>query len=278
MFCLQPAAGVLQYYKQQGGTEMAETVWRVIGGFVSALLILWGLLPLSAGLFGVGSAAMVVVGAAGVLLSVAFPWVSLSVQHLWQKTAGKWIILVPAILMALLVALFVVVSIFMIAATFSKPSEEATVVVLGAGLYENRPSTILRGRLDAAADYLKEHPQAACIVSGGQGEDELCTEAAVMKEYLLQVGIAPERIYTEEQATSTYENICFSKEIIEENQLNPAMAVVTQEFHQYRAQQFAKSAGFSDVGAVTAHTPWYLLGSYWIRDFAGICHMALLGN
>ena len=99
-----------------------------------------------------------------------------------------------------------------------------------------------------------------------------------MYAYLVDKGIDPARIYTEENATSTFENVRLSRELIEQHGLNPEVAVVTQEFHQFRAQQFVKKAGLTVSGAVTAHTPWYLLASYWIRDFAGICHMALLGT
>ena len=174
--------------------------------------------------------------------------------------------------------LFSVVSVMMVGANFNHPTEDATVIVLGAGLRGDRPSKILRGRLNATVEYLNEHPQAVCIVSGGQGPDEVCTEASAMQRYLIEKGIDEQRIFVEDKSTSTFENIQFSKEIIEKHGLNTKIAVVTQEFHQYRAQQFAKTAGFTEVGAVTAHTPWELLGSYWVRDFAGICHMVLLGT
>jgi uncharacterized SAM-binding protein YcdF (DUF218 family) len=132
--------------------------------------------------------------------------------------------------------------------------------------------------LETAYAYLIEHPDAVCIVSGGQGEDEVYTEASVMKRYLVEKGIDPARIYEESASTSTFENVKFSREIIEEHGLSPSIAVVTQEFHQFRAQQFVTHAGFDDVGAVVVHSPWHLLGSYWIRDFAGVCHMILLGT
>jgi uncharacterized SAM-binding protein YcdF (DUF218 family) len=155
--------------------------------------------------------------------------------------------------------------------------QNATVVVLGAGLKGDRPSRTLRERLDAAVEYLNAHPDAPCVVSGGQGADEPCTEAAVMKAYLLEQGIAEDRIYTEERAASTDENLRFSLAVIRENGLPESIAVVTQEFHQCRAQAFARRAGFTAVGAVTAHTPPDLLPSYWIRDFAGLCHMVVFG-
>ena len=99
-----------------------------------------------------------------------------------------------------------------------------------------------------------------------------------MKAYLLKKGIAEERLYIEDRSTSTFENLQFSRKIIQENGLCEAVAVVTQEFHQFRAQAFAKQQGFTQVGAITAHSSWDLLPSYWIRDFAGICHMVLLGT
>ena len=58
------------------------------------------------------------------------------------------------------------------------------VVVLGAQIHGSRPSRTLRERLDKAAGYLEEHPEAFCVVTGGQGADETQTEASVMAAYL----------------------------------------------------------------------------------------------
>ena len=52
------------------------------------------------------------------------------------------------------------------------------VVVLGAQIHGSRPSRTLRERLDKAAGYLEEHPEAFCVVTGGQGADETQTEAS----------------------------------------------------------------------------------------------------
>ncbi len=204
-----------------------------------------------------------------------------AVAALWKRitdtTVGRLLLSVVAAVVAIVLVLFVVVSVIMIRASTEPSPENATVVVLGAGLRGEQPSRILRARLDKAAEFLNAHPQAACIVSGGQGADEPCTEASVMQKYLVRAGIAPERIYVEDRSTSTFENIQFSKDIIKQNGLPTGIAVVTQEFHQYRAQQFARAAGFTDVGSVTAQTEFVFFGSYWIREFAGICRMWLLG-
>lgn len=251
---------------------------RTVGAGMSALIALWGFLPVFTGRLHTGSITMMVVGALGLFICIRFAAVAAFVGRLWQPMAGRVLLIAVAVIVAALLVLFTVVSVLMVGANFNKLDENATIIVLGAGLWEDQPSKILRGRLNATVEYMEAHPQAVCIVSGGQGADEICTEASVMQAYLINAGIAPERIYVEDKSTSTFENIQFSKEIIEKNGFSSKIAVVTQEFHQYRAQQFAKTAGFTEVGAVTAHTPWDLLGSYWIRDFAGICHMALLGT
>lgn len=252
-------------------------VLRIAGAVLGVLFVLWGLAPTLTGRLHAGCVTLIVVGVFLLLFCRFTPQVVLWVSHAWQSTVWRVLLITIASMASALVLLFLVVSGLMIGANANKPSDDATLIVLGAGLRDDRPGRILRGRLDATVAYLNEHEQAVCVVTGGQGRDELCTEAEAMRTYLLEKGIDANRIFMEDKATSTYENIAFSKEIIEQNNLSRNVAVVTQEFHQYRAQQFAKTA-FDNVGGVTARTPIHLFGSYWIRDFAGICHMVLLGR
>ena len=176
-----------------------------------------------------------------------------------------------------MLVLFIVISSLMATAAVRPAPENATLIVLGAGLRGERPSRTLRERLDAAYDYLTAHPEAVCVLTGGQGPDEPISEAEAMKRYLLNKGIAENRMYLEEASTSTDENFKFSRRVAEEHGLSLSVAVVTQEFHQCRAQLLAQKHGFTSVGAVTAHTKWDLFPSYWIRDFAGLCHFFVLG-
>ena len=96
------------------------------------------------------------------------------------------------------------------------PEEDVPfVVVLGAQTHGDRPSRTLRERLDLAAEYLNAHPAARVTVTGGQGADETQTEASVMTAYLLEQGIAPERITEETEARTTRENLINSKALAE---------------------------------------------------------------
>ncbi len=260
------------------GMSQTGIVIRIAVAVVCAGIAIWGVLPTINGRFHAGCITMVLVGGIGVAVCIWYPQVAQLLRMWWESSPGKGLLITAAAVVSVLCVLFAVVSGCMIAACAKQPSEDATVIVLGAALRGDRPSLSLRTRLEAALVYLEEHPKAVCIVSGGQGPDEICTEASVMQKWLVDRGIASERIYIEDRSTSTYENICHSRELIEQEGLSSQVAIVTQEFHQFRAQQFVKRAGLQVSGAVTAHTPWYLLGSYWIRDFAGVCHMILLGT
>ena len=84
-------------------------------------------------------------------------------------------------------------------------------IILGAKVNGEVPSLSLRYRLDAALRYADEYPHVKFILSGGQGPGEHITEAEAMKRFLLDHGIKEERLLLEQQSTSTYENILFSK-------------------------------------------------------------------
>jgi len=147
------------------------------------------------------------------------------------------------------------------------PGSDAVVVVLGAKVRGNQPSRTLRQRLDAAARYLEENPQASCIVSGGQGADEDCPEAQVMAAYLADKGIAPHRIRQEPQSTNTHENLRMSQALLREGETS--VVVVTNQFHQLRAAVYAHSQGLSFY-SISSPSPPGLLPSYWVREWFGV--------
>ncbi|MBC2255089.1 YdcF family protein [Listeria ivanovii] len=140
-----------------------------------------------------------------------------------------------------------IVAICMFSGTQTKPSDNAkTVLILGAKVIGEpaQPSHVLQERLDAAVDYLNEHPKARVIVSGGQGADESETEASVMEEYLVNEGIRRARIDTETKSKRTEENISNSKE---EFQLGKTV-IVTSDYHMYRALMLAKRQNIDATG------------------------------
>lgn len=256
---------------------MANTIWRTVGAVLGLACLIWGALPLTASRMHIGCAAMMAVGALTTLVCVRWHQTVALWQTMWATGFGKTVLIILMALVGVLAVLFAVVSVMMATAVSRAVPDNATLVVLGAGLRGERPSRTLRERLEVAYDYLSEHPDAVCIVTGGQGPDEPISEAEAMRRYLVDKGIDESRIYMEDRSTSTDENFEFSRRVAEQHGLSLSAAVVTQEFHQYRAQLLAKKHGFATVGAVSAHTKWDLFPSYWIRDFVGLCRLFLLG-
>lgn len=150
-----------------------------------------------------------------------------------------------------------------------------TLVVMGAKVIGAEPSGVLKGRLDTAYDYLISNPEIKCIVSGGKGSDEEVTEAYVMKEYLVSHGISEKRIYTEDEAKSTRENIEFSLEVARENSLNESFVICTDAYHQYRAALFCNE---NDIACYSLNSPivWSIEPIYLVREILAVFYYFIL--
>lgn len=151
------------------------------------------------------------------------------------------------------------------------PQEETTVVVLGCRVKNKKPSLALKERLDKTYQYLNENPKLQCILSGGQGANEEISEAKCMYQYLVSKGIDPHRLYQEDKSTSTRENILFSYQLIKKENLSKAITIITNEFHEYRAQTIARRLNIKSY-AISAHTAWWLFPTYFVREIFGIVY------
>ena len=148
-------------------------------------------------------------------------------------------------------------------------------IVLGAKVKPGGiPSLSLQYRLDAALDYLKENPQTKVIVSGGQGRDEEQTEASFMRDYLIANGIEKERILTEEQSTSTYENLYYSFALLPETE--QAVTIVSSDFHLRRATYIANELGY-ETDVIVASTPRSVEVKLNIRERLALLRTYILG-
>ncbi|WP_207666024.1 YdcF family protein [Thermohalobacter berrensis] len=144
-------------------------------------------------------------------------------------------------------------------------------LILGAGLRGEEPSLTLMTRLNRGLEYLERNPKTKVIVSGGQGPDELITEAEAMKRFLIKNGIEENRIIKEEKSTSTYENIIFTKKILdkEEGKKKHDIMIVTSDYHLFRAKYLAYLNGFNPY-VLSAKTPRFLIVTYFIREYFAI--------
>ena len=89
------------------------------------------------------------------------------------------------------------------------------IIIHGAGLDGPRPTPLLAGRIDKALElWNKQHQHGKFVVSGGQGADEVVSEAQAMRDYLLEKGVPGDAILMEDKSTTTWENLRYSLAII----------------------------------------------------------------
>ena len=120
-------------------------------------------------------------------------------------------------------------------------------IVLGMSMWGNEPSPGLKERLDMGLRLYKEGKFTRFIVTGGLDKPDLkFTEAQGMRNYLVQQGVSEDRIDVENKATSTYENLLFSKEIMDRKGFTSAV-IITHTYHGRRAQEMASELGYARV-------------------------------
>ena len=159
-------------------------------------------------------------------------------------------------------------------------SESEYLIVLGAGVRGTEPSEILSDRIQKAAEYMKEHPEVICIATGGKGSDENISEAQCIYEHLTAMGIDGNRIWLEDQATSTIENFRYSIALITEKtgKTPERVTVMSNEFHLYRASLMATDCGLeADFAAAPTSKPLIRI-SYTIREIFALWKYLTIGG
>lgn len=153
-------------------------------------------------------------------------------------------------------------------------------VVLGAKVRHDGPSVSLWDRIRGAYDYMEAHPKVIAVVSGGQGADEPMTEAKAMYEELVKLGISPDRIWLEDRATNTRENLVFSLKTIEEKtgQRPERLGVVSSEYHMLRAKLVARQCGVEAVGIPAETSRMGQKINHFMREVAGVWAYLILGG
>ncbi len=149
------------------------------------------------------------------------------------------------------------------------------IIILGAGVDYDKPSGMLRSRLDAALTVLVENPNAKAVTTGGKSPEDLYSEAETMANYLIERGIDGDRIIIEQNSTNTDENVEFATRLIERDAQERGLtdyttAVVTNEFHLSRARRLLEDNGLTPYG-VNAKTPYEgLFYIYMLREYFSI--------
>lgn len=215
-----------------------------------------------------------IAGSGCYLLSAFFPPLVRMVKK-WKV----WVKILAATPICLCLLLFCIGEIAILTGFESDlPNGDADyLIVLGAKVNPDGPSLTLQKRIDAAYEYLAEHPHTMVIASGGQGSDEHISEARCIADELIALGISADRIILEDQSTDTAENIQYSRELIDDTP-DLTVLVLSNDFHCFRASGIARRHLEAEVGHISADSVFFLLPHYMVREFAGLTVDLLQGN
>ena len=178
------------------------------------------------------------------------------------------------------------------------------IIIHGAGLDGTRPTPLLAGRIDKALElWNKQHQPGKFVASGGQGADEVVSEAQAMRDYLLEKGVPADAILMEDKSTTTWENLKNSIAVIRTDHTSAASndaasssssasngtaasgdvtasdstgacgdfttAVVSSDFHVFRCAEYAHNLGIKADG-IGSHTKGWYWPTAFIREFIAI--------
>lgn len=152
-------------------------------------------------------------------------------------------------------------------------------VILGCGLREDgTPCPLLAGRVDRALEFDVARTQAGdapatFVPSGGQGPDEIMSEAESMRNYLVEQGVDGNRVVLEDRSATTRENMAFARKVIEAHAgrdiSEVTVAFSTTNYHVFRGYVCAHQAGMTAEG-MGSKTRAYFWPNAFLREFAGL--------
>ena len=201
----------------------------------------------------------------------------------YESLEGYYLSAFPAILFAFIYSYFECMLLATIACAvlctrYKPPYNLDYLIILGCAIRaDGTPTPLLRGRADRALTFEKEQfektgKHAKFVPSGGQGSDEIISEAESMKRYLMEQGVPEEQIIKEDKSVNTYQNMAFSKKVIEadaESLDDVNIGFSTTNYHVFRGYTLANIIKMK-VRGLSAKTKLYFFPNAFIREFIGL--------
>ena len=148
------------------------------------------------------------------------------------------------------------------------------ILILGCKFRRDGTLTpLLRGRVDRAIEFWRAQKaagrEAVLMPSGGKGADEPVSEAEAMRRYLLEQGIPEACIAVEDRSRNTYQNMEYSRALIEKTAPNAKVVYATTNYHVFRSGVWASLAGLPAEG-MGSRTKWWYWPNAFMRECAGL--------
>lgn len=163
----------------------------------------------------------------------------------------KKIIKYLAIILVIIIAIILLINLYVKETTKKQIISETEenienidcILVLGAGIWGDKPSPMLEDRLLQAISLYNNNVSSKIIMSGDHGKQDY-DEVNIMKQFAIEKGVPSEDIFMDHAGFSSYESIYRAKEIFKAKKI----IIVTQKYHLYRAIYIANQLGIEAYG------------------------------
>jgi len=114
----------------------------------------------------------------------------------------------------------------------------------------NRPTI---AQIELAYEWWKQSPKSLLIMCTGDNQKLGISNASVMADYAISLGIPVKNVIEEDQSLNTHENLFFARKIIQERKfLQPTL--VTFDLYTRRAVATAQKMGWKDFYWLSAYS------------------------
>ena len=128
------------------------------------------------------------------------------------------------------------------------------IVVLGAAQYDGRPSPVLKARLDHAVSLWDRHLAPRLVLTGGMGDGDTTSEAAVGRRYAVKHGVPDSVILMETRGRTTAESVQRVAAMLDSLSRREVI-LVSDPFHMLRLSILARRFGLSPRTSPTRTSP-----------------------
>ena len=135
--------------------------------------------------------------------------------------------------------------------TFKNDEKADCILILGAGVKDGKPKSMLRDRLLTGIELYKSGAAEKIIMSGDHGRADY-DEVNVMRAFALEQGVKAEDIFLDHAGFSTYDSVYRAKHIFGAE----SIITVSQKYHLYRALYIAKKLDVKAAGVSADLNPY----------------------
>ena len=128
------------------------------------------------------------------------------------------------------------------------------IVVLGAAQYVGRPSPVLRARLEHAVALWKRGLAPRMVLTGGTGEGDTTSEAAVSRRFVVEQGVPDSAILLEAKGRTTRESLQAVAAMMAAERSHTVI-LVSDPFHMLRLAILARRFGLTPLLSPTPTSP-----------------------